>query len=186
MRERGKETILEELPHLILCAPGSAVRWASVLSAVVRAGCLLGKRSYSGRRSPVGTEGLVRLPPDWAFFRARDWRSNAFGSPLLLADNYNHTTNDPTIEAQSAQRTHRDFFAERSDTFSGLAIHRLTGSSAGQSQGRALRRLGSGCCLWPPVGRAVRDCGNAIRGGQALPDKRLCSGQEALSGLRAR
>jgi hypothetical protein len=40
------------------------------------------------------------------FSGARDW---AFGSPLLLADNYNHTTNDPTTEAQSAQRNVHDF-----------------------------------------------------------------------------
>jgi hypothetical protein len=29
-------------------------------------------------------------------------------SLLLLAENYNQTTNDPTTETQSAQRTHRD------------------------------------------------------------------------------
>jgi hypothetical protein len=43
------------------------------------------------------------------FSGARDWGSNVIGSLLLLTDNYNHTTNDPTTETQSARRTHRDF-----------------------------------------------------------------------------
>jgi hypothetical protein len=37
------------------------------------------------------------------------WENEAFGFLLLLAENYNQTTNDPTTETQSAQRTHRDF-----------------------------------------------------------------------------
>jgi hypothetical protein len=64
-----------------------------------------------GGRGPVGPEGKICWPPDGAFFRALDF-GNDNDSPLLLADNYNHTINDPTTEAQSAQRTHRDFFGE--------------------------------------------------------------------------
>ncbi len=44
----------------------------------------------------------------------QDWESNAFGLLLILADNYNLTTNNFTTETRSAQRTHRDFLAERS------------------------------------------------------------------------
>ena len=41
--------------------------------------------------------------------------SNLFGLLLILADNYKLTTNDPTTEAQSAQRTHRDFLVSLRD-----------------------------------------------------------------------
>jgi hypothetical protein len=82
------------------------------------------------RHEWAGPSGLAALSSGWAWLpskrsysgvqeASRAWESglesNAFGSLLLLADNYNHTTNDPTTEAQSAQRTHRDFLAERSD-----------------------------------------------------------------------
>jgi len=54
------------------------------------------------------------LPPEKAVFLVQDWESNAFGLLLILADNYNLTTNNFTTETQSAQRTHRDFLAEQS------------------------------------------------------------------------
>ena len=73
---------------------GRAVR---ACSTVVRAGM-----------RPGGPEGLEELDSGKGF-RALDLESNAVGSLLLLADNYNHTTNDFTTETQSAQRTHRDF-----------------------------------------------------------------------------
>ena len=46
-----------------------------------------------------------------SFSGARDWGNNG-RLLIILADNYNHTTNDPTTEAQSARRTHRDFSRE--------------------------------------------------------------------------
>jgi len=65
---------------------------------------LLGKRALGrGRGCPRGlpSVGLAGL------FSGRGiLESN--GNWLLLADNYNRTTNDPTTEAQSARRTHRD------------------------------------------------------------------------------
>jgi len=42
------------------------------------------------------------------------WEAKPSGLLLILADNYNLTTNDPTTESQSAQRTHRDFFGKSS------------------------------------------------------------------------
>ncbi|MCX6680134.1 MAG: hypothetical protein NTX42_07210 [Methanothrix sp.] len=54
---------------------------------------------------PAGPEGQEELDYGKGF-RVQNLGSNAVGSLLLLADNYNHTTNDFTTEAQ---RTHRDF-----------------------------------------------------------------------------
>ncbi len=107
------------------------------------------KRSGSGGQSGLG----VRCAFFWQGQSswAQNLESNAFGSLLLLADNYNHTTNDPTTEAQSAQRTHRDYLAERSD-----AVLRLGDScgpptaAPGSRMAALLRRSGPGCCLWPP------------------------------------
>jgi len=53
-----------------------------------------------------------------ALFRAQDFR-RCYISPLLSADNYNQTANDPTTKAQSAQRRPLN---EGSGPFSGWAI----------------------------------------------------------------
>jgi len=77
----------------------------------------------------------------------QDWESNVFCSPLLLADNYNQTTNDPTTETQSARRTHRDFLAERSDAVSTFAIlARYRQQRRATAGPRFLRRSCPGCC----------------------------------------
>jgi hypothetical protein len=105
--------------------------------------------------------------------------NNVFDSLLRLADNYNHATDDPTTEAQSARRTHRDFFS-REIRCSPPAWRSLlaTGSCAGQPQGHALGRSCPGCCLWPPPVGPAWAAMSSGRGG--LPDKRSCKGgQEA-------
>ena len=56
-----------------------------------------------GRR-PVGPGSQVCILLARAVSRGLNLESNPFGSLLLLADNYNPTTDDPTTEAQSAQR----------------------------------------------------------------------------------
>jgi hypothetical protein len=48
---------------------------------------------------PVGLEGC---------FSGREILESNDCLLLILSDNYNRTTNDPTTEAQSARRTHRD------------------------------------------------------------------------------
>jgi len=48
-----------------------------------------------GRGRPVGPEGQEELDSGKGF-QAQDLESNAVGSLLLFADNYNHTTNDFT------------------------------------------------------------------------------------------
>jgi len=57
---------------------------------------------------------------------------------IILADNYNHTTNDPTTETQSARRTHRDFSKAIPE---GRSLPIFAGYW--QPQGRAFAVLGS-------------------------------------------
>ena len=80
---------------------------------VVRAVWACGAVVKAGRR-PVGLRARWCLTPERAVLLVQDWESNAFGLSLILDDNYNLTTNNFTTETQSAQRTHRDFSAERS------------------------------------------------------------------------
>ena len=63
-------------------------------------------------QSPVGLAGR---------FSGRGFLESD-GSLLLLADNYNRTTNDLTTEAQSARRTHGDDLLTKVRAVSGLAI----------------------------------------------------------------
>ena len=64
-----------------------------------------GRAGYPGKRSDKGAGGRSglrarrRMPSVRAVFRALDF-GNDNDSPLLLADNYNHTTNDPTTETR--------------------------------------------------------------------------------------
>ena len=61
-----------------------------------------------GGRRPFGPEDRVELAfGEGSFPGAGFWESNVFGLLLILADNYNLTTNDPTTESQSAQRLFR-------------------------------------------------------------------------------
>jgi len=55
-------------------------------------------------------------------FSGRRVLGNDGSLPILLADNYNRTTNDPTTKTQSAQRTHRDDFLTKVQAVSSLAI----------------------------------------------------------------
>jgi hypothetical protein len=68
----------------------------------------LGPRLWK-RFSAKAIRGQWRRPPDGpacarARTRARDWGNNG-RLLIILADNYNHTTINPTTEAQSARRT---------------------------------------------------------------------------------
>jgi hypothetical protein len=79
------------------------------------------------------------------------WESNVFGLLLILADNYNLTTNDPTTEAQR-------FFGK---IFGAV-------SPAGRSlRGRVPVAPGLALLGPPPVGQAVRACGDVVLGGLA-------------------
>jgi hypothetical protein len=118
-----------------------------------------GRRLVLGGRRQVGPEGLVCLPPVRGIFLARDFGKRCRQFAIILADNYNQTTNGPTTEAHSAQRTHRDIFGKEIRCSLHLCDHCATGSSAGQPQGRALHHSGPGCCSWPlPVDLAVWSC----------------------------
>lgn len=68
---------------------------------------------YACKRALVGRgRSSLGIRRSWTHrigsFRVQDLESNSIGSLLLLADDYNHTTNDFTTEAQSARRTHKD------------------------------------------------------------------------------
>jgi hypothetical protein len=61
--------------------------------------------ALKGRRRPVGPEGrVVPASGEGSFPGAGFWESNAFGLLLIIAYNYNLTTNNFTTETQSAQR----------------------------------------------------------------------------------
>ncbi|MCX6673890.1 MAG: hypothetical protein NTY37_08950 [Methanothrix sp.] len=93
----------------------------SLGGAVVRAGWLAWQVLVQVGRRPVGRDiRLIRRRSGQ--LTGREILESDRCLLLLLADNYNRTTNDLTTEAQSAQRTHRDFLAERSDAVSGLVI----------------------------------------------------------------
>ena len=121
------------------------------------------------RSGSVGWSGLrARRACLWqGQFSGRGIFGNSGRLLIILADNYNQTTNDPTTETQSARRTHRDFFSR--EIRCGLHLCDSCGLSAaapGQSHGRVLGRSGVGCCLWPSVaGRAVLACGDVVRAG---------------------
>ena len=96
-----------------------------------------------GGRGPVGPKGQVVPASGEGGFSGRWVLGNNGRLLIILADNYNHTTNDPTTEAQSAQRTHRDF-SKAIPEGPVLPSLRATGSSAGQPQGRCCcRRSGA-------------------------------------------
>jgi len=120
------------------------------------------------------------MPAAMGVFRALNRESNVFGSLLLLADNYNHSTDDPTTEAQSAQRTHRDFLSERSDAVHQLADPCALPAAASGSRSAVVAagaRVPAALVGSPPVGPAWA----ALSSGRAeLTGKHSCSGaQEA-------
>jgi len=93
----------------------------------------------AGRASGSGGDGgRISL----LFWGAGFWESKAFGFLLLLAENYNQTTNDPTTETQSAQRTHRDFLRGIPGGLSGLTI--LAMPRAGLARSSLVARCPSG------------------------------------------
>ena len=111
-----------------------------------------------------------------------------FGSPLLLTDNYNHTTNDPTTEAQSAQRTHRDFFG-REILCSPPAWRSLRLPAAAPGSRRAMVAAGARV----PAAARGRPCGpgrprlrRCRQGGLACLTSARARGQEARLDLRAK
>ena len=122
------------------------------------------------------------MPAAMGVFRALNRESNVFGSLLLLADNYNHSTDDPTTEAQSAQRTHRDFLSERSD-----AVHQLADPCAlpAAASGSRSAVVAAGARVPAALLAAARGPGRpwlaAMSSGRAgLHGKHSCSGaQEA-------
>jgi hypothetical protein len=120
----------------------------------------------AARYLPGGPESqVVPASGEGSFSGAVFGESNIFCLILILADNYSITPNDPTTEAQSAQRTHRDCLAEYSGP-----------SPAGRS---LLVRVpvAPGLAL---VGLADRDCGEVARGA-GLPERP--SRQEGRAGL---
>ena len=123
----------------------------------------------TGRR-PVGPGVNVHFSGK-AVSRGLNLESNAFGSLLLLADNYNPTTDDRTTQGTERIEDAQRHFSREILCSLQLPILATTGSSAGQPQGRVLGRSGPGCCSWPPVGRAVQACG-AVVGGNGLPGER--------------
>ena len=95
--------------------------------------------SIRGREARSGLRVRWRWRSDRAAFPGAEfWESKAFSFLLLLAENYNQTTNDPTTETQSAQRTHRDFIKKEF-----LAVYSLT-VLAGRGQ------ASPGSRSWPP------------------------------------
>ena len=78
--------------------------------------------ALKGRGRPFGPRLICGSPRKWPLFLVQYWEGNAFGLLLILDDNYNLTTNNFTTEARSAQRTHRDFSAERSVSMLQLVI----------------------------------------------------------------
>ncbi|MCX6679776.1 MAG: hypothetical protein NTX42_05370 [Methanothrix sp.] len=90
--------------------------------------------------------------------------AHAFGSLLLLADNYIHQLR---TKPQSSQRTRKDSMRSTA-----LQFLRATGSSAGQLQGRVLGRSGPGCTRGSPLVGPARAAWSSGRAG--LPGKRSC------------
>ena len=68
-----------------------------------------GERSVSRVRGRLGLGSFVAVSGKGHFSWCRIGEANAFGLLLILDDNYNLMINNFTTEAQSAQRTHRDF-----------------------------------------------------------------------------
>ena len=64
------------------------------------------------------------------FSGARDFFRNSGRLLIILADNYNQTTNDLTTEAQSTQSTHRDFFGKGFGDVSSLPVLAVRGPAA--------------------------------------------------------
>jgi len=112
----------------------------------------------------------------------------AMHSLLISAYNYNLITNNFTTETQSAQRTHRDFLAERSVAGCKLWSLRVAGSSAEQPLDRGLLPLLPAvlvACL-SPVGRAVRACCDGVRAGShARMDGHPCAQEIDAEGRSA-
>ena len=99
------------------------------------------------------------MPAAMGVFRALNRESNVFGSLLLLADNYNHSTDDPTTEAQSAQRTHRDFLSERSD-----AVHQLADPCALPAAASGSRSAVVAAGARVPAALVAAACGPSLGG----------------------
>ena len=109
-------------------------------------------RSGGGRSCPLGppSVGLVGQ-----FFGRGILESN--GNWLLLVDNYNRTTNDPTTEAQSAQRTHRDDLLTKVRDHSPVwQFLQATGSSARQPASSIVGGVPAAPPRSLPLGRPVQ------------------------------
>ena len=104
----GKKTIFRQSPRATLVEPFLGKGHPGSQPSSARRARLPGKRSGSGGRS--GLRARWNGNRNVRILRAVALRNDR-GFLLLLADNYNHKTNDPTAETQSAQRTHRDFFS---------------------------------------------------------------------------
>ncbi len=124
---------------------------------------LPGKRSGSGGRSGL----RARRACLWqGQFSGRRIFGNSGRLLIILADNYNQTTNDPTTETQSARRTHRDFLAERSDAVSIFAILAFYRKQRPAAAGPCCSSLGSRLHSWPTLaGWAVRACSVVVWAG---------------------
>ena len=124
------------------------------------------RRIVQRGRRPFGPEGRVELAfGEGSFPGAGFWESNASGLLLILADNYNLTTNDPTTESQSAQR----LFGKSSDF---RAVFRLA-DPCGPRASRAWQSLAS-----PPP----RACARAVSRMGARARVGLSPGRSGRSG----
>jgi len=137
-------------------AGGAARRQGpSGATAVIRQAGPAARQAFGG----TGGRSGLRARRGWS--QANE-TGNDGGSLLLLEENYNQTTNDLTTEAQSAQRTHRDFLAEVSLPSSACRSLQAAGSCARQ---QLTRILASGSRFWPPpVGQLACLKGDRYRG----------------------
>jgi hypothetical protein len=115
-------------------------------------------------RGPGAWTGRMCQLPVRGAFRALDFGSRGI-LPLLLADNYNHTTNNPTTKTQSAQRTHKEIRG-------GPPAYRSL-RAVGQSRPAAWRRCGCLCWQELPVEQGLLS---------SLPGRRSCPGRVELVG----
>ncbi len=96
------------------------------------------------------------------FSGALDIENNVHGSLLLLADNLYPATTDQTTKA----RRHKGRSKRFMDALQLGDPCGLSATAPGSREAALLRRSGPGCCSWPPpVGRAVRGCGDVVMAG---------------------
>ena len=126
---------------------------------IVRAGWIADKRSCPGGQETRSGLRARRACLWQGQFSGRRIFGNSGRLLIILADNYNQTTNDPTTETQSAQRTHRDFLKGIPGS---LQLDGPCGPRAGLARLSLVAAVGPSCvarrggpaCLAGTVGRS--------------------------------